>query len=99
MGQKGNMQARPIEFDTVKIVKIEEVRQMWTTSGQSQRMTTLLDQILGVVFNCLCISICCLIFVSLVFSSVKLLLCVAGAAAIIYLILSTQIELEQAPTQ
>ena len=30
-GSKGKyLQARPIEFDTVKIVKIEEVRQMWT---------------------------------------------------------------------
>ena len=53
MGQKGNIckEIRPIEFNTVKIDKIEEVRQMWTTSGQSQPMTSLLDQI-RVVFNC-----------------------------------------------
>ena len=54
MGQKRNIckEIRPIEFNTVKIDKIEEVRQMWTTSGQSQPMTSLLDEILGVVFNC-----------------------------------------------
>ena len=72
MGQKGNI-CKP---DQLSLTQSKQSKQKKSGKcGQSQPMATLLDQILGVVFNCLCISICCLIFVSLVFSSVKLLLC------------------------